>query len=270
MEIDAKIDPKGDPVSSDSNNLDSLQKHHRSILERIRYRIGAGDVTKQYAIENSWTMKVEDRVSTLQRLREENGDLWKMVAEKGKEEERNEGYSLICDYFTHPSIERERRLLDEKRVKWNARRMDMITIETKEMFQGKIGVEYRLDKQVVGKKPPTKSPEEILERMLCCERYFMELLLLYEVNIWEQLFWNKCKAFLDQIGSDRVEERERLAREWRADCWRRLNPRMHAVQKGWAELVNDQSRFVKNLGKQLGERWTSSINHFLEGSKIQI
>ena len=122
-----------------------------------------------------------------------------MVVEKGKEEERNEGYSLICDYFTHPSIERERRLLDEKRVKWNARRMEMITTETKEMFQGKIGVEYRLDKQVVGKKPPIKSPEEILERMLCWERYFMELLLLYEVNKWEQLSGTNVKHFWTRL-----------------------------------------------------------------------
>jgi hypothetical protein len=35
-------------------------------------------------------MKVEDTISTAQRLREENGDDWKVVVEKGKEEERNE------------------------------------------------------------------------------------------------------------------------------------------------------------------------------------
>ena len=28
VEIDTEIDPKGNPISSDSNNLDSLQKHH--------------------------------------------------------------------------------------------------------------------------------------------------------------------------------------------------------------------------------------------------
>ena len=49
VEIDAKIDPKGDPVSSDSNNLDSLRKHHRSILEHIQYRLGATDATEPYA-----------------------------------------------------------------------------------------------------------------------------------------------------------------------------------------------------------------------------
>ena len=79
VEIDVEIDPKGDPVSNDSNNLDSLRKHHLSILEHIYYRLGAGDVTRRYAIGNSWTMKVEDTISTLERLREdENGEEWKM------------------------------------------------------------------------------------------------------------------------------------------------------------------------------------------------
>jgi hypothetical protein len=147
VEIDVEIDPKGDPVFSDSNNLDSLRRHHRSILEHIHYRLGAGDVTKAYAIENSWTMKAEDTISTLQRLREEeNGDNWKMVVENGKEEEQDEESLLICDYFMHSSIDRERRCLDEKRVKWIARRMEMITRETKERFLGKMGVEYRVNK----------------------------------------------------------------------------------------------------------------------------
>jgi hypothetical protein len=115
VEIDVKIDPKGDPVSSDSNNLDSLRKHHQSILEHIHYRLGAGNRTEPYAIENSWTMKVEDTISTLQR-EEENGDNWKTVVENGKEAERNEESLLICDYFMHSSIDRERRLLDDKHV----------------------------------------------------------------------------------------------------------------------------------------------------------
>ena len=71
VEINAKIDSKVDPVCSDSNNLDPLRKHHQSILEHIEYRLEAGDVTKTYAIENSWTMKAEDTIRTLYRLRGE-------------------------------------------------------------------------------------------------------------------------------------------------------------------------------------------------------
>ena len=261
VEIDIEIDPKGDPVSRDNNNLDSLRKHHRSILEHIQYRLGAGDVTIPYAIKNNWTMNAEDTISTLQRLREENGDDWKTVVEKGKEEERNEESLPICDYFTHSSIERERRLLDEKRVKWIARRMEMIIKETKERFLGKLGVEYRVNKQAVEKMPATKSPEE-LEELLFSEQYSMELLLVYEVKEWEQLFWRKMEAFLDQIGSDRVEVKDRLTREWRANCWKRLNPQMHAAEKRLTifDTRKDKDWFLEILGK----RWVSSFSQFYE------
>jgi hypothetical protein len=73
VEIDVKINPKGDPVFSDSSILNSLRKHHRSILEHIHYRLGAGDVTKAYVIENSWTMKVEDTIRSTRRLHEDPG-----------------------------------------------------------------------------------------------------------------------------------------------------------------------------------------------------
>ena len=270
VEIDSKIDPKGDPVSSDGNNLESLRKHHQLFIEHIQYRLGAGDVTHPYAIGNSWTMKVEDTISMLQRLRKGSRDDWERVVAIGKEEERNEESSSICEYFMHSSIERERRLLDERRVKWIARRMEMITKETKEMFEGKMGVEYRVDKKAAEKKPATKLPE--IERMLLREQYLMDLLLLYEVNERERLFWNKFKTFLDQIGNDRVEEKERLTREWRADCWRRLNPQMHAAQKRWADLDKGKTWFIRNLGEQLGERlderWASSISHLFGGSEF--
>ena len=208
-------------------------------------------------------MKAEDTISSLQRLKgEENGNVWKMVVEKGKEEERNEESALICDYLKHSSIERERRLLDEKRVKWIARRMDMIAEEMKERFQGEMGVEYRVNKQAAGNKPSesTKSPAEI-EDLLFREQILMELSLLLEVKGWELLFWIKFNAFLDQIGNDRVEEKERLTMEWRADCWKRLNPMMHAAQK---RLEKDKNPFLKPLGN----RWALSISQLLEGVEI--
>ena len=270
VEIGIKIDPKGDPISNDRNNLDSLRKHHQSILEHIYYQLGAGDdVTRPYyAIENNWTMKAEDTKSTLQRLREdENGNGWKPIVENGKKKERlerDENSSLICDYFMHSSIDRERRLLDDKRVKWIARRMEMITKEMKERFRGIMGAEYRVDKQTVEKKPATKPPEEI-DRQLIWEQRIMELLLVYEVNEWEQLFWTRFKSLLDRIGNDQVEVKERLTREWRADCWRRLNSQLHAAQKRLADEGNN------NIGVfgTVNERWTSSINRFFQGVENQ-
>ena len=89
----------------------------------------------------------------------------------------------------------------------------------------------------------------------------MELLLLYEAIGWEQLFWKKFKAFLNQIGnvSDRVEEKERLTREWKADCWRRLNPQMHAALK----RLEKEEWFPRF--RVLGSRWASFVSQLTEG-----
>jgi hypothetical protein len=247
VEIDDEIDPKGDPVSRDSNNRVSLRNHHQTILECIQYRLGAGDaVTKRYAIENRWTMKLEDTISTFQRLRKENEHGWEADVEKGKKKEQNEESLAICGYFTHPSIESERRLLDEERTKWIARRMEMITKETKERLQPE-EAEYRVNKQAFGRTPLTYSKEDIQnnEIRLVRERYWMEMLLICEAKEWDLLFWNELKVFLNQIGNDRVEEKERLTREWRADCWRRLNPQMHAALKRWSEKDSFDAREIR-------------------------
>ena len=246
VEIDAKIDFKSDPVLSNGDSLNSLRYHHRSILELIQYRLGAGDVTETCAIENSWTMKAEDTVSKVLRLYKENEYDWKAVVEKGRKERREDSLR-ICDYFMHSSIERERQLLDERRGKWIARRMEMIAKETKERLLG-MGVEYRVDKKAVEKRPGTKSSEEV-KVMLGRKQYFMELLLVYEVREWERFFWNKFKGFLFyQIGDDRVEEKERLTREWKANCWKRLNLQMHAAMKRMADV--DVMEHKETLGKQ--------------------
>ena len=86
----------------------------------------------------------------------------------------------------------------------------------------------------------------------------MELLLAYEVKEWELRFWNKFLAFLDQIGDDRLEVKERLLREWRANCWKRLNSQMQAAEKRLADVDN---YFLGHLSKQ----WASSISQFIEG-----
>ena len=255
VEIDEKINSNSDPVCSDSNILSSLREQHQSILGHIQYRL-AGDVTKTYAIKNRWTMKAEDTISTLQKLREGNGEV---IVEKGRDEEQTEE-SLASDYFMHSSIERDRRLLDERRVKWIARRMDMITTETKEKLLG-MGVEYRINKQAVEKKPRPESLEEVKE-MLRVEQYSMEVLLVCEVREWEQLFWNKFKVFLDQIDNDRLEEKERLTREWRADCWRRLNPQMQAALKRLADVDSECTDWFLEI---LDDNWASLINQFFEG-----
>jgi hypothetical protein len=152
-------------------------------------------------------------------------------------------------------------MLDENRAKWITRRMEMITEATKERFLGGIGVEYRVNRQAVEKTTTTKSPDEI-EQLLCWEQYLMELLLLYEVEEWERRFWSKLRAFLDQIGNDLVEVKDRLTKEWRADCWKIFNRQMHAAEKRLADLITGKDKDY--LLEILRKRWASSISQLFE------
>ena len=142
VEIDVEIVSEQDTVASDSKILDSLRKHHQSILENIQYR-SRSTISEPYFIENRWTMKVEDTIDTFQKSRKENGGDWEIIFEKGKEysEELTEG-SVASGYSIRSSIESG---LDEERGKLIARRMTMIPKETKE-------VEHRVDEQEVEKK----------------------------------------------------------------------------------------------------------------------
>ena len=98
--------------------------------------------------------------------------------------------------------------------------------------------------------------------MLGWEQCAMELLLVCEVKEWEQLFWNRFNFFLVQISKYRVGETERLTREWRANCWRRLNSQMDAAQKRMAD-VDDEDENLE-LGRLLKE-WALCISQFFEG-----
>jgi hypothetical protein len=185
-------------------------------------------------------VEVEDTIITFQRARKENRDDWNADVEKGKEE-RNEVDPHICDYFLHATIERKRRLLDEGRVERIARRMEMITKE-KESCQGETG-------PVV----------ERMERFLKHEWSSM-IKLIYEMKKWDELFWNKFKTFLDQIGHDRVEEKERWTREWKVDHWKRTESlggtavkRIPEVPVGWWQVTSGNY-----LGIDIATRYSRS------------
>ena len=109
-----------------------------------------------------------------------------------------------------------------------------------------------------------------LNMMLGCEQYFMEMLLVCEVREWEKLFSNKFKAFLVQISRYRVEEKERSTREWRANCWKRLNTQMQAAltRKRMADVDDMEDKDMEL--KYLSGEWASSISQLFEGVKNQV
>ena len=94
----------------------------------------------------------------------------------------------------------------------------------------------------------------------------MEVLLVCEVREWEKLFWNKFKAFLVQISRYRVEEKERSTREWRANCWKRLNTQM--IQAALKRMTDVDDMEDKDMElKYLSGEWASSISQLFEGVK---
>ena len=162
VKIDVKIDPEKDIVGSDSNILDSLRKHHQSILEQIQNRLGATNVSELYAIENNWTMKVKDTIGTFQRSRKENGDDMEKFVEEPKEERTGE--SLASGF----SMRSPETLLDEKPQKHGkliARKNSSLTKETKERFQGdsEMEAEYRVNEKEVERKRTMSVIESIQE-----------------------------------------------------------------------------------------------------------
>ena len=65
--------------------------------------------------------------------------------------------------------------------------------------------------------------------------------------------------------SDRVEEKERLTREWRANSWKRLNPQMHAAQKRLADFQVDNTIDKNWFLELLDGPWAPSISQLFEG-----
>ena len=58
-------------------------------------------------------------------------------------------------------------------------------------------------------------------------------------------------------------ETERLTREWKANCWKRLNSQRDAALKRMADV--DDFKDKRWELKVLGEKWASCIRHFFEG-----
>jgi hypothetical protein len=94
----------------------------------------------------------------------------------------------------------------------------------------------------------------MVEEGLIYERFLMERLLVHEVEAWEGLVWHRVKEFM---GRHDVPEsgKEQLMREWRGNCWKRLDTNIHAVdarmERAKAEISslpsNELQRTLKSV-----------------------
>jgi hypothetical protein len=161
--------------------------------------------------------------------------------------------------------------------------MDLVARETRERLQGETTTRRRVDgeraeSEGLNGKKAIGSYEElntVVEEGLIEERCLMEKLLVFEVEVWEELVWNQVGEF---IGRNDVPESEkgRLTREWRGNCWKRLDANIRAMdsrmESAKAEInalpSNELQRTLNSKFKDVHEEiriaWHSVVERFVD------
>jgi hypothetical protein len=250
--LDSKIISKDDLIAGDAEIHSRLRIHHQSIMDQIHFTIGGAHGTTTitplppaYTIENKWTMKTDDTVGARERSRREEtvkqqlGKIWRSTVERGQNMEADSSHPTIERdrlYLEHGRIEEMRRSLDAARGRWIDIYMRLVIREIRDYVKGETTAGRRVDGEPAEKerevdKKMLGGDEElykVVEEGLIDERCLMEKLLVYEVKAWEGLVWNRIKEFMDR--NDVPESgKEQLMREWRGNCWKRLDANIGAL-----------------------------------------
>jgi hypothetical protein len=109
---------------------------------------------------------------------------------------------------------------------------------------------------------------EAVEGWLIEERRCMEHLLVYEVEQWEGKLWKKTEEF---IRSDEVHEKEGVEREWKANCWKRfdaniraMNERMEAAKANVKGTSDFLSIAWGDMHRDIQTTWQSAMERFVD------
>ena len=243
--LDKEIISKDDPIAGDTEIHSLLRKHYESIMDQIHFTSGDTHnttATPAYTIENKWTMRAADTMGARERRRREEmvqpvfGRTWALTVERGRlmeTEETQPTSERDRVYLEHGWIESDRRTFDLTRGRWIDMYMDLVIAQTRDEDEltaalGRVDGEPAANERAfVGKK--AFGSDALTLAGLDHERFLMEMLLVYEVEVWEeQLVWNRVKEFMDRDDVPKSET-ERLTREWRGNCWKRLNTNLRAM-----------------------------------------
>jgi hypothetical protein len=114
---------------------------------------------------------------------------------------------------------------------------------------------------------PKKSEiHPLVDLLVIEERRCMEKLLCYEVEAWAGQLWISRKAF---VHSCQDQEKERLRREWKANCWKRMDSNIRAMD---ARMEAAKMEALENAGKStdhdndddFSKNWRSSHDDIRE------
>jgi hypothetical protein len=216
--LDKEIISKEDLIAGNAEIHSLLQMHYQSIMDQIHFTLGEASnaststspsLPPVYTIENRWTLKSADTMGARERTRLEehiqsSQGMWRSTVERGQTTEVNGSQpSFERDrlYFEHGPIEEMRQSLDVARGQWIDMYMELVTRETRDSLEGEATGVWRADGEPAEKK--TLVGEEalgddedwkaVVENGLIFERYLMEKLLVFEVEAWEGLVWNRVK-----------------------------------------------------------------------------
>jgi hypothetical protein len=293
--LDKEIVDKDDVIVGDSEIHSLLKKHHQSIMDHIHFTIGeTGSVSTStspspppaYAIENRWTLKAADTMGAWERIKlDEQGKglegTWALTIVKGRDREVNSSHPISERdrlYLANGRIEEMRYSLDAARGQWIDNYMELVTRETRDRWEGE-GMTRRVDgvmvdtangdeKQGVGngqrlggvsssKVTDTTLALRAIEERLVDERLLMEKLLVYEIETWEGLVWNRVEIFMGRIDVP-ASEKERLTKEWRRNCWKRLDTNIRAMD---ARLGAARRAFSALPSNELQSALNSKLEH---------
>ena len=302
-----KIDSKNDPIIGVQGIRSRLEEHYQSIVDPYStIRSAAED--HRYRIENRWTMKRADTTSGPQQergagtARRKEGALAIMPGQEAKLHDTDTSSGRDLQYLEQGRIERMLGMFYTLRGKWVENYMAFVIRETRERFVGAKTMVRRVDgealansEQVSGKQRATSGAQgfasdslaqeedresERVEMLLLDEWHSVEKLLVYEVEIWEAQLWDRTKKF---VGGYNVLEEERLVREWRANCWKRLDANTRAMDaridaadtktnektsEQWQHLHDKTRRFWQFVFKRFVEDETPSLSPSMRQDRL--
>jgi Ribonuclease G/E len=263
--LDKEIIHKNDLIAGDPEVHSLLQMHYQSIMDQIHFTVGethdTSTSTHVYAIENTWTMKAADAVGARERHRREEivkkglERTWESMIERGRTMEVDGSQPTVERdrlYLERGWIEGMRQSLDAARGRWIDSYMELVTREARHWLESKTTTMRRIDGQpaenerVIGMKADgDEELEVVVEEGLIDERLLIEKLFVYEVEAWDGLVGNWVKEFMSR--NDVPEsEKERLTREWRGNCWKRLDTNTRAMDARMEDVKAEISALPSN------------------------
>jgi hypothetical protein len=173
-------------------------------------------------------------------------------------------------YLEHGWTERKRQSLDRARGQWIEHYMELVTREARDYLESDTTAVRRVDGgqtengRVAGGKVlrheeglNSNMALNVVEEGLIEERFLMEKLLVYEVEAWEERVRNLVEEFMGR--SDVPESgKERLTREWRGNCWKRLDTNIRAMDARMERAKAEISALPSN---KLQSTLNSNLNY---------